>query len=114
MQQTDSVAGHREWRGVPMVNIPTVTGKATGLKVIGAGFGRTGTASLKVALEELGFGPCYHMSEAFQHPEHSEIWEAAAQGQQVDWEKIFANYQATVDWPGCIFYEQFMGKYPHA
>jgi hypothetical protein len=97
-----------------MVNIPTVAGKATGLKVIGAGFGRTGTASLKVALEELGFGPCYHMSEAFQHPEHCEVWETAAQGQQVDWEKIFANYRATVDWPGCIFYEQFMEKYPDA
>ena len=44
------------------------------MKVIGAGFGRTGTMSLKVALEELGFGPCYHMIELFEHPEHLERW----------------------------------------
>ena len=44
------------------------------LEVIGAGFGRTGTMSLKVALEELGFGPCYHMSEVFAHPEHVELY----------------------------------------
>src|SRR5689334_16327222 len=37
------------------------------LKVIGAGFGRTGTMSLKLALEQLGFGPCYHMIEVFKH-----------------------------------------------
>ncbi len=46
------------------------------MKVIGAGFGRTGTASLKSALEELGFGPCYHMMEVFEHPEHADFWEA--------------------------------------
>jgi hypothetical protein len=49
------------------------------LEVIGAGFGRTGTMSLKVTLETLGFGPCYHMSEVFTHPEHVEPWRAAAQ-----------------------------------
>jgi Sulfotransferase domain len=50
------------------------------LEVIGAGFGRTGTMLLKVALETLGFGPCYHMSEVFANPEHVELWEAAARG----------------------------------
>jgi hypothetical protein len=40
------------------------------LEVIGAGFGRTGTMSIKVALEQLGYGPCYHMIELFEHPEH--------------------------------------------
>jgi Sulfotransferase domain len=49
------------------------------LEVIGAGFGRTGTMSLKVELETLGFGPCYHMSEVSTHPEHVEPWRAAAQ-----------------------------------
>ena len=43
------------------------------LEVIGAGFGRTGTMSLKVALEELGFGPCYHMTVVFEHPKHVEL-----------------------------------------
>ncbi len=69
------------------------------LEVIGAGFGRTGTMSLKVALEELGFGPCYHMSEVFENPEHAGYWEAAREG-RADWEKVFDGYRATVDWPG--------------
>ena len=50
------------------------------LEVIGAGFGRTGTMSLKVALEELGFGPCYHMREVFEHPEHIELWGLPCKG----------------------------------
>src|SRR3954451_14109512 len=54
------------------------------LEVIGAGFGRTGTMSLKVALETLGFGPCYHMSEVFANPEHVQLWRVAAQGRLVE------------------------------
>ena len=64
------------------------------LDVIGAGFGRTGTMSLKVALEELGFEPCYHMIELFAHPEHVELWEAAARGKPIDWEQLFSGYRA--------------------
>jgi len=70
--------------------------------------------SLKVALEELGFGPCYHMSELFEHPEHIKSWEAAAQGEPVDWDEVFAGYRATVDWPGGAFYEELMERFPHA
>jgi hypothetical protein len=84
------------------------------LEVIGAGFGRTGTMSLKVALEELGFGPCYHMREVFEHPEHIELWGAAMQGKPVDWEQIFGNYRATVDWPGCTFYNELLERNPDA
>jgi hypothetical protein len=84
------------------------------LEVIGAGFGRTGTKSLKAALEELGFGPCYHMFELFGHPEHVELWEAAAQGKSVDWNELFGRYRATTDWPGCSFYEELMHSYPNA
>jgi len=84
------------------------------LEVIGAGFGRTGTMSLKVALEELSFGPCYHMREVFEHPEHIELWRAATRGEQVDWERIFGNYRATVDWPACTFYGELMERSPDA
>jgi hypothetical protein len=84
------------------------------MKVIGAGFGRTGTTSLKVALEELGYGPCYHMTEAFEHPEHAPLWEAATRGEPVDWKKLFSGYQATVDWPGAAFYKELMQEYPDA
>jgi hypothetical protein len=84
------------------------------MRVIGAGFGRTGTLSLKVALEELGFGPCYHMTEVFDKPHHLKLWEAAARGDPIDWRKLFAGYQAAVDWPTCAFYEQLMHVYPDA
>ncbi len=84
------------------------------IEVIGAGFGRTGTMSLKVALEELGFGPCYHMIELFGHPEHVKLWEAASQGKPVDWEELFSGYRATTDWPACSFYKELMERYPDA
>lgn len=84
------------------------------LKVIGAGFGRTGTLSLKVALEQLGFVKCYHMTEVFSRPEGVGLWEAAARGEPVDWESLFQGYQATVDWPGCNFYREFLRLYPEA
>jgi hypothetical protein len=84
------------------------------IKVIGAGFGRTGTSSLQVALEELGFAKCYHMREVFANPEHVPIWQAASEGKPVDWDALFAGYQATVDWPGCAFYQELMQRYPDA
>jgi hypothetical protein len=84
------------------------------IKIIGAGFGRTGTLSMKTALEELGFGPCYHMMEVFSHPKHAPVWEAAAKGETVNWKELFNGYQATVDWPGCTFYKEFMQIYPDA
>jgi Sulfotransferase domain len=83
------------------------------LEVIGAGFGRTGTMSLKVALEELGFGPCYHMIEVFENPEHVEQWEAAREGRP-NWEELFRGYRAAVDWPAAAFYEELMERYPDA
>ena len=84
------------------------------IKVIGAGFGRTGTTSLKGALEKLGFGPCYHMTEVFENPEHIPLWEAATRGESIEWEEIFTNYRATVDWPGAAFYERLVKAYPQA
>jgi hypothetical protein len=70
--------------------------------------------SIKVALEELGFGPCYHMTELFEHPEHVEFWEAARRGAQGDWNAFLDDYEATVDWPACTFYAELMEKYPDA
>jgi hypothetical protein len=84
------------------------------LKVIGAGFGRTGTRSLKEALEILGFGKCYHMDELLEHPEHIRAWEAASAGQPVDWEALLAGYQASVDFPGYRLYRELLRVYPAA
>lgn len=84
------------------------------LKVIGAGLGRTGTMSLKVALTQLGLGPCYHMIDVWaQMPESLALWEAAARGEP-DWQAIFAGYAATVDYPGCTYWRELMAKYPDA
>jgi hypothetical protein len=83
------------------------------LKVIGAGFGRTGTLSLKLALEQLGFGPCYHMVEVFKNPAAAQWWIDAADGRP-DWAKIFAGYNSTVDWPSCTYYAELADAYPDA
>jgi len=83
------------------------------LKLIGAGFGRTGTMSLKLALEELGFGPCHHMAEVILHPESTEDWIQAAEGNP-DWDKIYRDYTSTVDFPGCSFWKQLAAFYPEA
>lgn len=83
------------------------------LKVIGAGLGRTGTLSLKLALERLGLGPCYHMMEVFARPEAPELWCEAADGRP-DWERIFDGYNSTVDWPSASFYRQLADAYPDA
>lgn len=84
------------------------------LDVIGAGLGRTGTTSLKQALEQLGFVRCHHMTEVFAHPETAARWEAAAEGEPVDWEALLAGYRATVDWPSCHFYRDLARIYPRA
>ncbi len=84
------------------------------LDVIGAGLGRTGTTSLTLALEQLGFVRCHHMREVIRRPETARDWERAADGERVDWEAILAGYRATTDWPACHFYSEFAALYPRA
>ncbi|MGC8518489.1 MAG: sulfotransferase family protein [Steroidobacteraceae bacterium] len=84
-----------------------------GLKVIGTGLGRTGTKSLHTALTMLGFGPCHHMVEVFQHPESMSLWIDAAQG-RADWEAIFRDYQAAVDYPTAAYWRELTSHYPAA
>ena len=84
------------------------------LKVVGTGFGRTGTNSLKLALEQLGFGPCHHMFELRDHPEQLPYWEAAARGEMPDWEKVFKDYSACVDWPSARFWREIAAHFPEA
>ena len=85
------------------------------LDVIGAGFGRTSTMSLKNALQTLGFDRCYHMTEVRQHhPEHRPLWAAAHRGEAVDWEALFDGYRASVDWPSCNLWRELADFYPDA
>jgi hypothetical protein len=86
------------------------------LRLIGAGFGRTGTLSLKAALETLGFAPCHHMMEVMQNPGSEKTWREAGRakqgGQPFDWGSLVDGYAAFVDWPGCHFWREFADVYP--
>ena len=84
------------------------------LEIIGPGFGRTGTSSLKTALETLGFGPCHHMFEVRDHPEQLPAWQAAARGERVDWDRVFRGYRSQTDWPGARYWRELAAHYPDA
>jgi hypothetical protein len=84
------------------------------MRVIGVGFGRTGTASLKLALERLGAGPCYHMADIVEQPSRARPWLAAANGERPDWAAVLAGFSSTVDWPGASFWRELVEAYPAA
>src|SRR6185503_15007982 len=84
------------------------------LRVVGAGLGRTGTLSLKVSLEKLLGGRCYHMAEVFAHPDHVAVWHAAARGEMPDWKALLRDYEAAVDWPASAFWPELAAAFPDA
>lgn len=84
------------------------------MKVIGAGFGRTGTRALKAALERLGYGPCYHMSEVIDQPYRVRQWLEIGEGAPPDWDKVFAGFQAALDWPAAAYWRELAEHYPDA
>lgn len=84
------------------------------LKVIGAGVGRTGTYSLKLAINKLGLGPCHHMEEVLHNqPVQVPLW-AAAVKRHPDWEEIYKGYESAVDWPTAKFFRELSAAYPSA
>ena len=84
------------------------------MKVIGAGLPRTATTTQMVALEQLGFAPCYHMRNVLGDLENElPYWEAAQDGNP-DWEAAFRDSQSTCDWPSARFYEDLIDYYPDA
>jgi len=84
------------------------------LRMVGAGLGRTGTLSLKAALEQLLGGRCYHMIEVFGRPDDIATWQAAAEGSPPDWRALFADFDATVDWPSAGFWKPIADAFPDA
>lgn len=88
-------------------------GKMT-LEVIGTGFGRTGTDSMRRALDILGFGPTHHMISVMEDAEQKRMWRDAAHRGYRDWEKLFAGYRACVDWPSALFWPELVKVYPDA
>lgn len=84
------------------------------LKVIGIGLGRTGTYSLKAALEELQFGPCDHMEHVAQNmSDQVPLWNAVLNN-KTDFESVHQGMQSAVDWPTAAFYKELLAKYPEA
>jgi hypothetical protein len=84
------------------------------LKVIGAGLGRTGTKSLKTALERLTGEPCYHMLEIFGRPQDVPLWHEAIRTGRTEWDRIFDGYATAVDWPVGAFWSELLDVYPDA
>jgi hypothetical protein len=84
------------------------------MEIIGAGFGRTGTLSMKLALEALGFGPCYHMMEVLENEGHDRAWLDALGGKLPDWDVLLADYRSAVDWPAAHFWRELAAHYPAA
>lgn len=84
------------------------------LKLIGAGVGRTGTMSLRAALSQLFGTDCYHMVSVFENPGHVAMWQAAVDGQEIDWRALFDGCDAAVDWPVSAFWPELMEEYPDA
>ena len=84
------------------------------MRIVGAGLGRTGTHSLKLALERLLGQPCYHMAEVFEHLDHIPTWHAAIRGEQPDFGAVLGPYSAIVDWPGAAVWRQLHAAYPEA
>jgi hypothetical protein len=84
------------------------------LRVIGTGFGRTGTDSMREALTMLGFGPCHHMSEVMAHAQQKRLWRALAKGAASDWDRLFAGYKSCVDWPSAHYWRELIEAYPQA
>lgn len=81
---------------------------------MGSGVGRTGTTSLKAALERLLGGPCYHMMECFTRPDDPAVWTAAMRGETVDWDGLMADYAAAVDWPAAACWKELAAHFPDA
>lgn len=84
------------------------------MRVFGTGFGRTGTLSLKTALERLGFGPCLHMADVFQHPELIRPLLGAARRRSVNWDELLVGYESSVDGPTSGHWRELAEHYPKA
>lgn len=84
------------------------------LEILGAGLGRTGTKSLKLALEQLGFGPCHHMHEISENPALLHDWVAAARGEKMNWSNVFKDFRSQLDWPGTRYWRELADHFPDA
>jgi hypothetical protein len=84
------------------------------INIIGVGVGRTGTYSLRLGINQLGFGPCHHMEEVLKNMDvQVSLWSEAVKG-NANWDAIYDGYNSAVDWPTAGFYRELIKKYPTA
>jgi hypothetical protein len=84
------------------------------LEIIGTGYGRTGTDSMREALNMLGFGPCHHMFEVTENPVMKARWRAFMESGTPDWSALFEGYRSCVDWPSAHYWRELVAHYPEA
>ncbi|MEV4115518.1 sulfotransferase family protein [Nonomuraea sp. NPDC049695] len=84
------------------------------LKVVGASYGRTGTTSVRLALETLGLGPCHYMRELFTSPAHAEEWLRVAEGGEPDWKRLLDGFASTIAWPAACYWRELAAAFPEA
>jgi len=84
------------------------------LDVIGAGFGRTGTDSMRDALEMLGLGPCHHMFAVVADEQQKRLWRQKMSGETLAWEELYAGFRSAVDWPTVHYWRELSAAYPDA
>jgi hypothetical protein len=94
--------------------VRSISVKLNKMKIIGAGFGRSGTMSIKAALEQIGYGPCYHMKITLFRYDNMRFFMRAWSGKKVNWKRFFHHYNSVVDWPTCYFYRDLMKEFPDA
>lgn len=85
------------------------------MKLIGTGFGRTGTDSMREALNMIGAGPCHHMREVQGDEAHRDLWRAAVAGDgPIDWDVLLDGYASCVDWPTAHYWPELLRRWPEA
>lgn len=84
------------------------------IKIIGAGFPRTGTNSLKRSLEMLGYEKTYHFKDLMNVPTNLPYWQELQATGNMKWDEIYDGYQASVDFPCYPWYKEHMARYPDA
>ena len=84
------------------------------LSVIGVGFMRTGTESLKMALEILGYGPCHHMKVVLSDPDQEALWRRVVAGETIPWETLYDGHNSAVDFPTAFYWRELTAHYPES
>ena len=102
-----------------------MTSSDSGLEVIGASWGRTGTTSFRAAMAILltkddgSEGKCYHMRDSMIH-RHAKFWVDVASGDNTKrvnaLRKMFIDlgYNSSCDWPSSPYWNEQLQAFPNA